>query len=141
MMAEIKANTKQASVPQFLTAVADEEKRKDSKILLKLFTEITKEKAALWGNAVIGFGKYHYQSERSKQAGDWFMTGFSPRKQNLTIYIIPGTKKYASLIKKLGKFTVSAGSCVYIKRLSEIDIDVLKELVRLSFEEMKMKHG
>jgi hypothetical protein len=140
-MAENKTKITNANVLQFLNAVDDDEKRKDSKMLLKIFTEITKEKAVLWGNAVIGFGKYHYQSERSKQAGDWFMTGFSPRKQNLTVYIIPGTKKYASLIKKLGKFTVSAGSCVYIKRLSEIDLDVLKELIRLSFEEMKMKHG
>jgi len=140
-MAEIKTKITKASVPGFIAAVADEEKRKDSKTLLKLFTGITKEKPALWGNAVIGFGKYHYQSERSKQAGDWFMTGFSPRKQNLTIYIIPGTNKYTSLLKKLGKFTVSAGSCLYIKRLADIDVDVLKELISVSFAEMKTKHG
>jgi Domain of unknown function (DU1801) len=139
-MAEIKTKITKESVSKFLAAVEDEEKRKDSNTLLKIFTEITKEKPALWSNAIVGFGTYHYQSERSKQAGEWLMTGFSPRKAYLTIYIITGVKKYPELLKKLGKFTASTGSCLNIKRLSDIDIDVLKQLIGESFAEMKTKY-
>ena len=140
-MAELKTKITKASVKDFIAAVEDEEKRKDSKTLLKLFTDATKQKAALWGNNVIGFGVFSYKSERSSQAGDWFMTGFSPRKQDITVYIIPGTKKYPDLLKKLGKFKASAGSCLYIKRLSDINVDVLKELIIAAYADMKVKYN
>jgi hypothetical protein len=139
-MAELKTKITTSSVKDFIAAVEDEQKQKDSKILLKLFTGITKQKAALWGNNVIGFGVFSYRSERSSQAGEWFMTGFSPRKQDITIYIIPGVNKYHTLLKKLGKFKASAGSCLYIKKLSDINSDVLKELITVSYADMREKY-
>ena len=140
-MAENKTQKTKASVPAFLAAVESEEKRKDSKILLKLFTDITKEKPALWGTSIVGFGTYSYKSERSSQAGDWFMVGFSPRKAYLAVYVIAGINKYQALLKKLGKFKVSTGSCLYINKLADIDLDVLKEIISLGYQEMRSKHG
>lgn len=140
-MAENKTQKTKASVPAFLAAVEREEKRKDSKILLKLFTDITKEKPALWGTSIVGFGTYSYKSERSSQAGDWFMVGFSPRKAYLAVYVIAGINKYQALLKKLGKFKVSTGSCLYINKLADIDLDVLKEIISLGYQEMHSKHG
>jgi len=140
-MAENKTQKTKASVPAFLAAVESEEKRKDSKILLKLFTDITKEKPALWGTSIVGFGTYSYKSERSSQAGDWFMVGFSPRKAYLAVYVIAGINKYQALLKKLGKFKVSTGSCLYINKLADIDLDVLKEIIISGYQEMHSKHG
>ena len=140
-MAELKTKITKASVSQFIAAVDNEEKRKDSKTLLKLFTDVTKQKAALWGNNVVGFGVFNYKSERSTQAGEWFMTGFSPRKQDITVYIIPGVKNYPGHLKNLGKFKASAGSCLYIKRLSDINTDVLKKLISESYADMRVKYN
>ena len=140
-MAELKTQKNSASVKDFINAVEDEQKRKDAHELVKIFTEVTKEKATMWGTSIIGFGQYHYKSERSKQEGDWPLTGFSPRKQNLTLYIMSGFSEYKDLIKKIGKHKVSGGSCLYIKRLSDIDIDVLKELIKKSVAGMKKKYN
>lgn len=140
-MAAIKTHITKASVPAFLAAVEEEEKRKDSKTLLKLFKEVTKEKPVLWSNSIIGFGSFHYKSERSKQEGDWFMTGFSPKKNYLAVYIIVGFKNYSHILKKLGKFKISTGSCLYINRLSDINMDALNELIKVSFAEMKLKYA
>ena len=140
-MAENKTQKTKESVSKFLASIEDEEKCKDSKILLKIFTDACKEKAAMWGPAIIGFGTFHYQSEKSKQAGDWFFNGFSPRKQTLTVYIIAGVNKYPEHLEKLGKYKLSGGSCLYIKRLSDINLDVLKTLIAESFADMKAKYG
>jgi hypothetical protein len=94
----------------------------------------------MWGSSIVGFGSYHYKSERSSQEGDWPLTGFSPRKQNLTIYIMPGFKDYGPLLKKLGKHTVSDGSCIYIKHLSDIHLPTLKTIIKKSFVEMKKRY-
>jgi hypothetical protein len=140
-MAENKTQKTKASVSKLLAGVEDEEKRKDSKTLLKLFTDTTKEKAYLWGDSIVGFGTYSYKSERSRQQGDWFFCGFSPRKQALTIYIIAGVKKYPKHLEKLGKYKLSGGSCLYIKRLADIDLAVLKALIAESYAEMKASYG
>ncbi len=140
-MAEIKTQKTKESVTKFIAAIETEDKRKDAKTLLKLFTEITKEKPALWGTAIVGFGTYSYKSEKSKQAGDWFMVGFSPRKAYLAVYIIAGINKYPALLKKLGKFKVSTGSCLYINKLADVDLDVLKEIVSAGYQEMRSQHG
>ena len=140
-MAENKTQKTKESVTKFIAAVENEDKRQDAKTLLKLFTEITKEKPALWGTAIIGFGTYSYKSEKSKQAGDWFMVGFSPRKAYLAVYIIAGINKYQALLKKLGKFKVSTGSCLYINKLADIDLDVLKEIISAGYQEMRSQHG
>lgn len=139
-MAEPKTQKTKESVSAFLETVEDENKRKDSQKLLSVFQEVTGEKAAMWGTSIIGFGQYHYKSERSKQEGDWPLTGFSPRKQNLTIYVMSGFGDQKKLLEKLGKHKISGGSCLYIKRLSDIDLDVLKELIKASVKYMKEKY-
>jgi hypothetical protein len=138
-MAEIKTKQTKQSVEKFLNSVEDESRRKDCFTVLELMKKVTKEKPVIWGNGVIGFGTYHYKSQ-SGQEGDWFITGFSPRKQNLTIYIIAGFKKYPDLLQKLGKYKISGGSCLYLKKLSDIDLSVLKQLVTESVKFMKEKY-
>lgn len=138
-MAELKTRLTKVNVRSFLKTIEDPEKRADSLALLKLFTEVTGEKARMWGTSIIGFGMYHYESTRSKQKGDWPLTGFSPRKQNLTIYIMPGFKDYGELMKNLGKYKTSV-SCLYIKKLVDIDMKVLKQLIKRSVSDMKKKY-
>ena len=140
-MAELKTQKTNASVTDFLDTIEDEQKRQDSYELLKIFTEVTKEKPVMWGSSIVGFGLYHYKSERSKQEGDWPISGFSPRKQNLTIYIMYGFSRSQELLKKIGKHKISGGSCLYIKRLSDINTDVLKELIKASVKDMKEKYN
>ena len=135
-MAELKTQRNNASVEAFLNNVADEEKRKDCFTVLELMKKISKEEPAMWGDSIVGFGSYHYKSERSKQEGDWFITGFSPRKQNLTLYIMPGISRYKELVDQLGKYK-TGGSCLYIKTLGDIDLKVLKQLITSAFKNMK----
>jgi hypothetical protein len=139
-MAELKTKVSKASVSTFIKSVEPKEKRSDSLILLKMFEEVTGEKGKLWGTSIVGFGQYHYKSERSTQEGDWPLTGFSPRKQNLTIYIMPGFKEYEPLLKDLGKYKVSGGSCIYIKKLADIDTKILTKLIKRSVADMKKKY-
>jgi hypothetical protein len=138
-MAELKTKVSHASVSDFLHTIEPEAKRQDSFALLELFEKITGEKAKLWGSSIIGFGQYHYELPRSSQKGDWPLTGFSPRKANLTIYIMPGFKQYQDLLEKLGKHKTSV-SCLYINKLSDIDIDVLSQLVKKGCTNMKEKY-
>src|SRR3989344_914189 len=93
----------------------------------------------MWGTSIIGFGKYHYKSERSKQEGDWPLTGFSPRKQALSIYIMTGVGNYKKLLKDLGKYKLSSGSCLYVNKLEDIDIKILKELIKESYAQANKK--
>lgn len=139
-MAELKTKKTTASVAAFLAAVEDEQKRKDSQELLKIFEKVSGEKAAMWGTSIIGFGQYHYKSERSKQEGDWPLTGFSPRKQNITLYIMAGFADQKKLLEKIGKHKVSGGSCLYINHLSDINVDVLKELIKAGLKVMKERY-
>lgn len=135
-MSTIKTTANDASVTEFLDKVTDVTKRSDSFMLLEIFSEITDEKPKMWGPSIIGFGSYHYKSERSSQEGDWMLTGFSPRKQNLTLYIMPGFDHYKELLADLGKHKTSKG-CLYINKLADVDIPVLKKLIKQSFEAMK----
>lgn len=139
-MAEIKTKKNNASVPAFIASITDETRRKDAKALLAVFKEATGMPAKMWGTAIIGYGTYHYKSERSKQEGDWMLTGFSPRKQNLSLYIMPGFRNYPALLKKLGPHTTSVG-CLYIKRLSDVHLPTLKMLIKQSVKDMKKKHN
>ena len=139
-MAELKTKVTKASVADFIRKVPDENKRKDAFVLLKLFTSITGEKPKMWGASIIGFGSYHYKSERSAQEGDWPLTGFSPRKQNLTLYIMSGFSEQATLLKKLGKYKKSVG-CLYINKLEDVNLGVLKQIIKKSLTVMKKKHG
>lgn len=137
-MAEVKTKVNNASVKDFLNSIEDDQKRNDSFELLNIYEEITGEKAKMWGTSIVGFGQYHYKSERSTQEGDWPLAGFSPRKQNLTLYVMSGFEKLEKLISKLGKNKTSVG-CLYIKRLSDVDMKVLKEIINEAFVEAKKK--
>lgn len=139
-MAEIKTKVTNASVKDFIATVPDETKRKDSLVLLKLFEKVTGDKAKMWGTSMIGFGSYHYKSERSSQQGDWPLTAFSPRKQNLTLYVMPGFTDLSVFLKKLGKHKISGGSCLYINKLSDVDIKILEQIIKKSFVAMKKKY-
>ena len=134
--AELKTKVSDASVTAFLNSVADEQKRKDSFELLKIMKQITKEEPKLWGPSIVGFGSYHYKYESGRE-GDSPMMGFSPRKQNLTLYIItPGFEEYQGHLSRLGKYSTGK-SCLYIKRLSDIDVDVLQELISDSLKAIR----
>ena len=139
-MAELKNQKNSSSVSAFIAEVDDEAKRKVCQELVNIFEKISGEKATMWGTSIIGFGSYHYKSERSKQEGDWPLTGFSPRKQNITIYIMCGFEGTNELLKKIGKHKVSGGSCLYIKRLSDIDLEILKQLITASLKVMKERY-
>lgn len=139
-MSTIKTTVNDASVHDFINNVDDETKRNDSFALLTMFQEITGEAPKMWGASIIGFGQYHYKSERSSQEGDWPLIGFSPRKQNLTLYIMPGFDSYAAFLEKLGKHKVSKG-CLYINKLSDVDQAVLQKLIAASYTDMKKEHG
>lgn len=139
-MGELKTRVNKNSVNDFINAVPDEARRADCQALLKLFKEATGLQPKMWGTSMIGFGSYHYKSERSKQEGDWPLTAFAPRQDTLSIYVMPGFPPYASLLKKLGKFKTSVG-CLYIKRLADIDPAVLEKLIHCSVVDMKNKYG
>ncbi|MCH7947711.1 MAG: DUF1801 domain-containing protein [candidate division Zixibacteria bacterium] len=137
-MAELKTNETKLSVTKFIGKVEDDQKCQDSQAILKLMKQVTKEEPKMWGGSMVGFGRFHYKSDSGRE-GDWFLTGFSPRKQNLTIYIMPGFDKYDSLMKKLGKHKTGK-SCLYISKLEDVDTKVLKELIKQSFQYMKKKY-
>lgn len=139
-LVELKTKENKGDVITFLTSQDSEEKRNDSLALLKMMKSVTKTEPMMWGGSIVGFGKYIFTSPKTGRSGEWFMTGFSPRKQNLTIYFMTGFSKYGELMKKLGKYKISGGSCLYISKLADIDIKLLKELVTVSWKYMKEKH-
>ena len=131
-MAEMKTKVNEASVEEFLNTVKDEQKRKDSFELVKIMKRVTKEEPKMWGPAIIGFGSYHYKYQSGRE-GDMPQIAFSPRKQNLTLYIGVGNDSDNPLLKKLGKYTTGK-VCLYIKKLADVDQKVLHELIADSFE-------
>ena len=138
-MAAIKTTVNDANVKDFINNVEDDVKRQDSLALLKLFSKVTGEKPKMWGSSIIGFGSYHYKSEKSRQEGEWMLTGFSPRKQNLTLYVMPGFGDYQDLLEDLGKHKTSVG-CLYINKLADVDMAVLEKLIKKTFAAMKAEH-
>jgi len=136
-MSEIKTKPSDYDIDKFLMSVEPEKKRVDSIELKELFDSVVKEKVSLWNNNMIGYGSYHYKSERSAQEGDWPLTGFSPRKQYLAVYIMSGVNKYKDLLAKLGKYKISSGSCIYINKIEDINPDILKEIIKTSVIDMK----
>lgn len=138
-MSELKTKKNNASPAAFIKSVPDEQKRRDSLVLLKLFADVTGQKPAMWGTAIVGYGKYHYKSERSSQEGDMPLAGFSPRKQNLTLYLFNrDAKHYSTLLRKLGAHGTSV-ACLYINRLSDVNLAVLRQLIEKSYKEAKKK--
>lgn len=135
-MAEIKTKATNQDPTEFLNTIEPEGKRRDGFVLLEMFKKITGEKAVMWGPSIVGFGRYHYKSERSSQEGDWPLAGFSPRKQYLTLYVMEGNEQSQELFKKLGKHKTSK-ACLYINKLSDVDQTVLFKLVEKSFQHAK----
>jgi len=125
---ELKTKKNEASVEQFLEAVKDDAKREDSYAILKMLEKITKKKPKMWGASIVGFDEYHYVGASGRE-GDWFITGFSPRKANITIYLSAGVNRYPELLKKLGKHKTGVG-CLYINKLEDIDKKILEELIK-----------
>ena len=138
-MATLKTKPTDASVDDFINQISNEQRKADCLELLKMFSEVTGEPAKMWGDNMVGFGKYHYKYKTGHE-GEWFLTGFSPRKQNLTIYIMAGFQNYEELLKDLGKYKTSS-SCLYLKKLEDIDRGVLKKLISTSVEDMKKKYS
>lgn len=131
---ELKTRPTMSSVQEFLATV-DPNRRTDCQVLLDLFTKITQRPPVMWGSSIIGFDQYHYKYHSGREA-DWLATGFSPRKQNLTIYILPGFDRYPEIMAKLGNYTTSK-SCLYVKSLVDIDLKVLAELIQRSVRDIK----
>jgi len=131
-MAEPKTRPSDQSVEAFLEGVADEQRRRDSRAVLKLMREVTGTEPRMWGDSIVGFGSYHYQYASGRE-GDWFLTGFAPRKQALTLCIMSGFDGYAALLDQLGRYTTGK-SCLYVKRLEDVDLPTLRELIRQSVE-------
>src|SRR4051812_37609981 len=117
-MSEIKTTVNDASVDDFINS-APESKRADARVLLELFKRITGEQPKMWGPSIIGFGQYHYKSERSRQEGDWMLTGFSPRKAAISLYVMLGHGHFDELLGKLGKHKTGVG-CLYVNKLADV---------------------
>ena len=137
-MSAMKTIKNQDSVSAFIDKVEDEQKREDCRTLMKIMRRITGSQAAMWGSSIVGFGSYHYRYASGRE-GDFFLTGFSPRKQNLTVYVMPGFSQYGSLMQKLGKHKLGK-SCLYMKKLEDVDVQVLTSLIDESVQEMRRKY-
>jgi hypothetical protein len=137
-MAELKTQPSDRDVTEFVQSIADERKRQDCFALVALMRDVTGHAPQMWGENMVGFGRYRY-TYASGRTGEWFLTGFSPRKQNLTLYIMAGFDQYDELMQRLGKHTTGK-SCLYIKRLADVDLGVLRELIRLSAQHMAATH-
>jgi hypothetical protein len=134
-MAELKTRKNDASVVEFLNRIADEQKRRDAFTILELMQQVTREEPKMWGGSIVGFGSYHYKYD-SGHEGDMCVAGFSPRKEALTLYIATGVGKHAALMKKLGKHKVGK-ACLYIKRLEDVSLPILKKLIAESVRQVR----
>lgn len=137
--AELKTKKNSGSVKEFIDSVEDETKRKDCKEIAKMMRKATGKNAKMWGDSIVGFDEYHYKYESGRE-GDWFRVGFAPRKQNLTVYIMDGFEKYDKLLKKLGNYKTGK-SCLLMKSLSDVDKNVLQELIDKSVDYFNKKYG
>ena len=140
-MGTIKTLVTDANVDDFILSAADtEQKRRDSFDLKKLMQDFTGYEPKMWGASIIGFGSYHYKSERSRQEGDWPLVGFSPRKDVLSLYVFTGMEEHRPLLDGLGKFKAGKG-CIYVKKLSDIDQDVLRKIMGETISLLQAKYG
>lgn len=133
-MAELKTKPTDQSVEEFLNNIPDEKRRQECRTVAQLMQAATGAEPKMWGSSIVGFGSYHYRYASGRK-GDWFLTGFSPRKQNLTLYIMPGFEHYDELMQKLGKYKTGK-SCLYVKKLADIDLKMLETLINESVEHM-----
>lgn len=134
-MAELKTKPTEASVKEFLNQIPDKERRDDCFAIAKMMEEATGAKAKMWGPSIVGFGSFHYKYDSGRE-GDWPLTGFSPRKNDLTLYLMMGFEQHRELMQQLGKHKTSK-SCLYIKRLSDIHVPTLKKLIKASLRQLR----
>jgi len=134
-MAEPKTAVNDGNVETFLNEISDEKRRQDCFAVLELMKHITGAEPKMWGASIVGFGSYHYKYASGRE-GDWFLAGFSPRKQNLTLYIMSGFSRYDELLAKLGK-QKTGKSCLHINKLEDVNLDVLEEMIRKSVDAVR----
>ena len=140
-MAEIKTKQTNANVQDFINTFANtEQKRKDGFELLKIMQDFTGYEPKMWGPSIIGFGQYHYKSEKSRQEGDWPLVGFSPRKAAISLYVYSGCSGQDELLKELGKFKMGRG-CIYVKKLTDINQETLKKLMKSTIDFLQAKYN
>ena len=139
-MAELKTKPTDASVDDFIAGVAGDARQEDCRTLVEIMSRVTGEKPVMWGPSIVGFGSYHYRYASGRE-GDWMLAGFSPRKRELTVYVMAGFKGAEETLARLGKHRVSSGSCLYIRRLSDVDLEVLEELIRGSVEHLRRTYA
>ena len=137
-MSDLKTQPTTASVDAFIDALDDEPKRADSRVVAEMMAEITGVPGVVWGSSIVGFGKYHYRYASGRE-GDFFEAGFSPRKRALTLYVMAGFSEYEDLLGRLGRHSTGK-SCLYVKRLAYIDLDVLRELLTRSVSYIRAKY-
>ena len=138
-MATLKTQENDASVEEFLGNIEDPEKQADGRKLVEMMQRATGEGPRMWGSSIVGFGSYHYRYESGRE-GDWFVVGFSPRKRELSLYIMPGFSQYNDLMNQLGKHKTGK-SCLYIKGLADIDLAILEQLIQASVKHMRQEYG
>ncbi len=138
-MAEPKTRKNNASVKAFVDGVDNDQRRKDMRVVMKIMRRVTGKQASMWGETMVGYGTYAYKYASGRES-EWFLTGVSPRKQNLTVYIMSGFSRYRPLLKKLGKHKAGK-SCLYINKLEDVDLDVLEELVAESVASLRERQG
>ncbi len=137
-MAELKTKKTSASVAAYLNAITDKQKRSDCKAVAKMMRDATGKRARMWGGSLVGYGSYDYKYASGRE-GTWFICGFSPRAQNITIYIMPGFSDFKKLMNKLGKYKTGK-SCLYIKKLEDVDQKTLEELITGSVKKMRRRY-
>lgn len=134
-MSALKTQPTDASVTKFLAGIKDEQRRKDCLVVLGIMRDVTKSEPTMWGSSIVGFGSFHYKYASGRE-GDWFVIGFSPRKQDLTLYLMHGLGPHSELFKTLGKYK-GGKACLYIKHLDDIHLPTLKKLIRESMKFVK----
>ena len=134
-MSENKTRPTAQNVIDFLNSVENKTRRADAFTVLEMMQEVTDDEAVIWGSSIVGFGSYHYKYDSGRE-GDMPLTGFSPRKQSMTLYIMPGFDEYDDLLAKLGKHKIGK-SCLYVNKLADVDQDVLRRLIKRAYEHMK----
>jgi hypothetical protein len=140
-MSGLKTKITDVNVKSFIDSFADsDQKKEDSYVLLNLMQEVSGFEPKMWGPSMIGFGSYHYKSDRSRQEGDWFLIGFSPRKAAISLYVYTGCAEHNDLVEKLGKYTMGK-ACIYIKKLADIDQEALVNLMKATMTFLQDKYG
>ena len=137
-MVALQTQRNDGDVEAFLESVENQRRREDALVFLDVFGTVMDEPARMWGNSIVGFGSYHFKYHSGRE-GDWFLTGFAPRKQSLTLYIMPGFEHYEQLLARLGKHKIGR-SCLYINKLTDVDMQVLRELIAESVAHMRRSY-